>query len=55
MQIIIKRVSNTPPTIYIKVTDSGITIEGNNTPINVHTTGNASITANEAVLGCYPG
>lgn len=45
--IIIKRVSNTPPTIYIKVTDSGITIEGNNTPINVHTTGNASITANE--------
>jgi hypothetical protein len=41
--LIISRLSNTAPTIYVKITTAGITLEGVSTPIIINTTGDATV------------
>lgn len=46
--IILGIISNTPPSIYVKITSDGVTIDAVNKPIIVQTTGDTLIKANNA-------
>ncbi len=48
--IILGVISNTPPSIYVKITSTGITIDGANCPVSVVTTGDASVKANNSTI-----
>lgn len=41
-------ISNTPPSIYVKITKDGIILEATNKPITVNTTGDTTINSNNA-------
>lgn len=48
--IVLFKLSNELPSIYIKITNNGIDIEGDSKPINVTTTGDATIKANNTTV-----
>lgn len=48
--IILGIISNTPPSIYVKITSDGVTIDAVNKPITVQTTGDTLIKASNAKI-----
>lgn len=48
--VVLSHWSNTEPTIFIKITDDGIDIQTLNKPLNITTTGDINLTANNVTI-----